>query len=154
MTVQNSLKKRILAISREIYNTLEPGFPVEWLKSDLTVAQMRVLLLLHQSGECRMGELAQAMEVALSTATGIVDNLIAKELVKRQVSCRDRRIVLLSLSIKGRTLTEKLFYFSRVQIERLMHGLDVGQLTQVLDMVEMLRVNLVNNQDPDRKPGI
>lgn len=142
---ETKLKEKILTLSQQIYAELRPGFLMEWLTSDLTVAQMRILLLLHRGGNCRMGELAQAMDVALSTTTGIVDNLIAKDMVLRRTASRDRRVIELALSPKGQDLTDKLFYFSRSQIERILDGLDEDQLGRVYEAAETLKTNLANS---------
>ena len=88
---KDGLTQYILRLSEEIYNELTPGVPPEWLSSDLTVAQLRVLLVLHTDGPGRMSSIASVIGVALSTATGIVDNLVRKGLVLRDADPQDRR---------------------------------------------------------------
>jgi len=47
--------------------------------TDMTVAQLRVLLLLQTEGQSRMSSIAGTLGIAVSTATGIIDNLVKKE---------------------------------------------------------------------------
>jgi DNA-binding MarR family transcriptional regulator/YHS domain-containing protein len=73
-------------------------------RNDLTSAEWEAVRVLGSRGECRMRELAEACNVALSTMTGIVDRLLGKGLVQRRHSTADRRVVLVQLSGRG-TLT-------------------------------------------------
>ena len=51
-----------------------------------------------------MSELAEQVMLAVSTLTGIIDNMVAKNLVLRERSQEDRRIVMVKLSAKGKEL--------------------------------------------------
>jgi len=82
------LTQHILGLTDKIYRSLEPGIPHEgmsrWLSSDLTVAQLRVMLLLHTEAPMRMSDIATHLGIALSTATGVLDKLVAKGMVVRK----------------------------------------------------------------------
>lgn len=75
---------------------------------ELPVAQLRVLNVLGRGPEERrptMGELAEALGVALSTATQIAERIEKRGLVRREHSDpSDRRIVRLALTDAGRRL--------------------------------------------------
>ncbi len=70
---------------------------------ELTEAEWDVLRILGRQGECMMRDVAATCEVALSTMTGIVDRLVKKELVQRRHSETDRRVVLATLTERGKT---------------------------------------------------
>ena len=78
-----TLVPQILKLSEDIFQAIKLSIPPEWLTSDMTVAQLRVLLLLHTEGPSRMSSIAATLGIAVSTATGIIDNLVKKELVTR-----------------------------------------------------------------------
>ena len=136
------LTLRLLGLSDKIYRSLEPGIPHErlsmWLSSDLTVAQLRVLLLLHTEGPMRMSAVATHLGIAISTATGLVDKLVAKTMVMREDDPEDRRLVICRLSDKGNKLSSDLWDFGRAQVERLLTGLTEEQLRQAVHVVEFL----------------
>jgi DNA-binding MarR family transcriptional regulator len=67
----------------------------------LTPVQLGTLYWLHRHGELAMGQIAQVMHCDASNVTGIVDRLVAQELVIRQESARDRRTKTLHLTQKG-----------------------------------------------------
>ncbi len=55
---------------------------------------------------CMMRELADRANVAVSTATGVVDKLVQKGIVHRERVDEDRRVVRVGLSDRGRHLYE------------------------------------------------
>jgi len=139
---REDLVQYILKLSEDIYNKLTPGFPAEWLSSDLTVAQLRIMLLLRSEGPLRMGSIASITGTALSTVTGIVDNLIKKDLVLRDVDPNDRRVVLCKLSSEGQKLMDMLWAQGRQQIKKLLRGLNLKELRDAARVAEFLLENI------------
>ena len=134
--------RHILELAENIYRALNPALPLEWLSADLTVAQLRVLLVLFTDGPSRMSSIASYLGIALSTATGIVDNLVKKGLVSRGAAPDDRRLVICELSPQGRELVSNLWQLSRFQIERLLVGLTPVQLDKAAEVAELLLANV------------
>ena len=125
---RDALEKQILDLSDQIFNILIPGIPQQWLTSDVTLVQMRVLFILHSAGARRMSELASAMDAAMSTMTGIVDNLVKKGLVIREADPQDRRAVVCRLSQKGDEIGGGLWRWGQQQVKRMLQTLTVDQL--------------------------
>jgi DNA-binding MarR family transcriptional regulator len=74
--------------------------------SDVSAVQLRALTVLSGMPGANLGRLAEAMDVALSTASRLVDRLVAAELVDRRTSQVNRREVSLLLTEHGsRTLS-------------------------------------------------
>src|SRR4030042_5939280 len=99
-----ALLGQILKTAEEIFQGVRTIIPSEWLTSDITVAQLRVLLVLYTQGPSRMSTIASIVGVAISTATSIVDNLVKKGRVIRSDDPEDRRLVICSLSPEGQAL--------------------------------------------------
>ncbi len=78
-------------------------------------------IMLGKEKKMIMREVAEFLQVPMSTATGIVDKLIEKGLVNRDYSPEDRRIVMVELSAQGcdiyDMLKEKLFQYGRSVLE-------------------------------------
>jgi DNA-binding MarR family transcriptional regulator len=138
------LVHQILQRAEDIYNMLSPGIPVEWFTSDLTVAQLRVLLVLQSTGSSRMSDIASVLDVALSTATGIVDKLVRKELVIRETDPQDRRLVICRLSPTGQEVMNRLWTSGQFQMESLLDGLNEEELEKASEVAEILFNNLIN----------
>ena len=139
---KEDLVQHILRLAEDIYNIMTPGIPPEWLSSDLTVAQLRVMLLLHTDGPSRMSHLASTIGIALSTATGIVDTLVKKEMVLRGTDPHDRRLVICQLSSRGQELTNGLWTMGQSQMKKLLDGLTPGQLREAKEVAEFLLANV------------
>ena len=142
-----SLVQNILKRAEDIYNLLSPGIPTEWLSSDLTVAQLRVLLVLHAEGPTRMTVIASILDIALPTATGIVDNLVKKGLVIREADSHDRRLVICRLSPAGQDNLSKLWTSGQFQMERLLEGLTSEELRKSDEVAEILFNNISRKSD-------
>lgn len=140
------LFRQILQRAEDIYNLFSPGIPVEWFSSDLTVAQLRVLLVLQSSGASRMSDIASALDVALPTATGTVDKLVKKDLVIREADPQDRRLVICRLSDGGQDLINRLWTLGQFQMERLLNGLTKEELEKAAEVAEILFTNLTSNK--------
>jgi len=90
--------------------------PEELVKLELSLSRFELLALMlaEKYQTTTMGNLAQGMSVPMSTATGIVDRLVKKGLLKRDRSEEDRRVVTVTLTGDGRDLIENLkehFYY-------------------------------------------
>jgi DNA-binding MarR family transcriptional regulator len=135
----------ILKMSENIYNAIPLDLPPEWLNSDLTVAQLRVLLVLQAQGPSRMSDVASVIGVTLPTATGVVDNLVRKKFVVRENDPQDRRLVICRLSDQGHELINKMWKSGRFQMKNMLDGLTPGQLEKAREVARMLLDNVTRN---------
>lgn len=108
---------------REVHTPLPP----EWVEHDLTLSQVRVLVLLAR-GPRRVGDIASHLGVSLPTASGVVDRLVAKGLVDRRESPRDRRVVECALTPAGQALVERALAVRRSQVEKVLRLLPIEDL--------------------------
>lgn len=133
---REALVQRVLDLQAELYRHLRPAR--EWLELDLTMSQMKVLLLLYSERAATMGQLASRLGVALSTLTGIVDRLVERELVARHESPHDRRQVVCQLTATGQALAERLQQAGRTQLAQLLRTLQPHELATVMSSLKLL----------------
>ncbi len=102
---------------------------------EVTKRDFALLIMLGKSDAMIMREIADFLQVPLSTATGIVDKLIEKGYVERQFSPEDRRIILIRLNKEGKaiylTLQSKLNYFGTMLLKGFSDG-DKIRFTQYM----------------------
>lgn len=107
----------------------------EWERSQLTLPQLRVLFRIRRSPGLTVGELAAALGVTLSTASGLVGKLADRGLLAREAGGSDRRQVSLSLTTAGARLAGDLAGswrpFVRDVVEQL--GDRLGEVTTALE---------------------
>lgn len=123
-----ALVQELLQSIGELFEYLAPSFAIDLQASDITVAQLRVLLGLRTLGSSPMSSIADAVGVVPSTATGIVDNLVGKGLVLRDPDPNDRRRVICKLSPDGKKLTNGIWTWGREQISSFLEGMSIEQL--------------------------
>ena len=79
-----------------------------WLLLDMTMAQLKAVMLLTQSGGLRSRELADGLDIAPSAATPLVDRLVDQKLARREPDADDRRIIWIRPTPKSVTLYDQL----------------------------------------------
>lgn len=79
-----------------------------WAHSDLTMPQLKVLLLLGERGSARVSWLASQMAVSPPNITGILDRLERRGWVQRSGDAQDRRVVRIVLTEDGHRLLDEL----------------------------------------------
>jgi DNA-binding MarR family transcriptional regulator len=77
---------------------------------NITVKQLKVMLILSQRGPETVTTLAQQLDVHISTVTGILDRLVQQKLVQREEDPEDRRHVISRLTPKGEEVLQRLYY--------------------------------------------
>lgn len=75
---------------------------------DLTGSQVFALWQIRDSGPMTMGDLAEALAVTHGVATRMVDRLVEKGMLERSRDDSDRRVVLVSLSELGVSITTEV----------------------------------------------
>jgi DNA-binding MarR family transcriptional regulator len=143
----NTLTRHILRLSEDIFQQIKLSVPSEWLTSDMTVAQLRVLLFLYTEGPSRMSSIASSIGIAVSTATGILDNLVKKELVVRAADPEDRRLVICSLSPQGQETINPMWTLGRLQVKKLLHNLSLEELMKVDEVAKILLRNAISSKN-------
>jgi len=74
----------------------------------VSVSQCYALAAIGERGQVTMGELAGQLHLTVSTMTRVVDQLVAKELVKRWFDPNDRRVCCVELTASGRKLLDQI----------------------------------------------
>jgi DNA-binding MarR family transcriptional regulator len=93
------------------------------LEEEVTLAQLRMLVLLCSRGPQRLADLAEALAVNPSTATRMCDRLVAKRLVRRQRVTSDRRTVRVAVSPTGRALVDEVTERRRQEIAAIVEAM-------------------------------
>jgi DNA-binding MarR family transcriptional regulator len=118
------------ATSDEVINELTAWNPRErmgmfrrWLAGSLSIVHLHVLTVLETGGPLPMGRLADALDVSVASATGIVDRMEQRGLIERRDDDRDRRIVVVHPTAAGlgvfADLDEQRRASLRILLERL-----------------------------------
>jgi DNA-binding MarR family transcriptional regulator len=102
---------------------------------ELSQQEFRLVAAIGHKGSAIMSDLAGILNVPLSTATHTVDKLVAKELVERGRADRDRRIVLVELSEKGRRLHQSCLECQLAMGRTMLEALSPGEREIFLELM-------------------
>ena len=111
---------------------------------NLTMSQIKTLLLLERLGPLRMGSISMHVDRPLSATTTVVDRLVRKRLVDRSTRPDDRRVVLCELTEEGR---ETIHRFWRIGSERIQMAVDLLDSEQLETFVRGLELILRAEQE-------
>lgn len=125
-------------VSRAMSSMASP----EWTHLEVTMAQLKVLMVLQEDGSLPVSMIAEHLGGKLPAVSLLVDRLVHAGLVTRSHDEADRRRVLVELSPKARQLTNRLQQ-SRPQLREwlramapdALHSLIIG-LEAFADVVE------------------
>ncbi|WP_062302116.1 MarR family winged helix-turn-helix transcriptional regulator [Demequina subtropica] len=108
----------------------------------LTLHQFRALVILYAEDGCTTTDLADAVGVHPSVATGIVQRMVQRGIFNRHEDPDDRRIRRLSLTAEGRELAQEVVGTARVQRRAQLAALDDAQLAQIRGALETMTAGL------------
>jgi DNA-binding MarR family transcriptional regulator len=72
-----------------------------WLRVSLSLVHLHVLTVLEADGPLSMSKVAEALDVSVASATGIIDRMEQRGLVERRREPGDRRVVLVHATDAG-----------------------------------------------------
>jgi DNA-binding MarR family transcriptional regulator len=121
-------------IVRQLTATRSAGI----FESTVTMAQLKVLMLLGAKPETRMSELAADLHLSLSTVSGLVEKLVESGLATRRTDDVDRRQVLVSLAPYGITFLDRFQELGKDTLRALLEQLTVDELECVATAMNVL----------------
>ncbi len=107
-------------------------------ESSVTMAQLKVLMLLGAKPETRMTELATYLHLSLSTVSGLVEKLVENGLASRRTDDVDRRQVLVSLTPHGGTFLDRFQELGKETLRALLDQLTADEVETVAKAMDVL----------------
>jgi DNA-binding MarR family transcriptional regulator len=117
-----------------------------WQKIGLSHAQIGLLymLLYHQSLQAKQA--AEYLGVSKSAVSQLLEPLVEKKLIERQPDPKDRRIVMLSLSAKGRQAMKNISKHKFAGFRSRLENLSDKELAQLAGLAGKLGQSSANKQ--------
>jgi DNA-binding MarR family transcriptional regulator len=132
------LIENILAASDKLFRVLLPTVPREMLELDITMPQLKIMLMLFINGPHRMSSIAAELEVTLPTATSFIDRLVEKHYVIRDSQPDDRRVVLCRLSETGLKTVDGIWESGRKGIRQILKDMDNSKLEMFVNALQSM----------------
>ena len=144
---KDGLVDGILELADGLFRELLPTVPRDLLTLDVTMPQIKILLILYVGGSRRMSDIAADLDVSLPTATSLVDRLVEKRYVVRETDSEDRRVVLCQLSPLGQQTVNHIWRTARARCCELLRAMDISHLSMLQEaLASMLDVAMIENR--------
>jgi DNA-binding MarR family transcriptional regulator len=123
-------------------------FPEDWLNLELTLSKQELfaLLLISRHGEIIMSQIADYVNISMSTATGIIDRLVKNGYCTRRRSESDRRVVLIALTKKAEKIIQEIKCIGSDNFDRIMETLTDGEQQFLFSIITKVN-KLLDNED-------
>jgi DNA-binding MarR family transcriptional regulator len=103
-----------------------------------TTSQCYTLLEINKALTLTMGELSEKMNLNTSTMTRVLDNLVRDKYVSRDRDESDRRVVVLSLTDKGKESVELLNKSVNEYYKKIIKNIPEGKFDEIFNSVGTL----------------
>jgi DNA-binding MarR family transcriptional regulator len=115
------------------YDRSDPLF-----NSHLTLTQIKILMLLARHGSVSGGELAGLLGVGPAALSGMIDRLVAQDLVARTEDLHDRRVRRITLTEAGSELIGGILDTGAEQLRKVLSRLSDEELATVARAMHLL----------------
>lgn len=105
----------------------------------LTPAQFDVIATLGNTSGMSMGEIGEKTLITKGTLTGVIDRLIQKELVTREVDRDNRRQVIVQLTAQGEQVFEQSFPAHIAHLKERFECLEPSELAALTKLLDQLK---------------
>lgn len=126
------------AIHRELSNKLVKMFS----GSKLAISHIVILELLNEKKSSNMSDLSKSLSLTMSAATAVIDKMVEFGLVKREHSAKDRRIVDVSLTKKGKDAAGKVIKNRHDMIKEVFSVISKQEKKQYLGLLKKIYTGL------------
>ncbi|MCE2456830.1 MAG: MarR family transcriptional regulator [Dehalococcoidia bacterium] len=135
---RQELEARFFQVAEQLNRQIHSGHMDEWEGLEMTIPQIRTLVLLERMGPVRMTDIAIYIGRALSATTTVVDRLVEKELVDRISDTNDRRLVMCELTKTGQQVLERFWRIERDRLQMVADLMDDRELARAVDGLELV----------------
>lgn len=110
-----------------------------WLRCSLSLVHLQVLAVLEADGPLAMSKLAEALDVSVASATGIIDRMEQRGLVERRREPDDRRVVQVHRTDSGDSIFRDLATDRRKHLADLLDRMTDAELESLLTGLRAMR---------------
>ncbi len=116
---------------------------------ELSVPQLRVMVILRESGPTNLSEVAASLGVNPSNASRTCDQLVKRRLVVRQEDPHDRRRLSLTLSPSGRRLLQRVMSRRQELLEAIVWQMPLAEQRRLIAAMESFNTAAAALPGPD-----
>jgi DNA-binding MarR family transcriptional regulator len=128
----------VVAAYQQLIRLLGNARSPEFLEVNITMPQMKVLMLLAATGAMRVSDMAAQLGVSLPTITGLVDRLVDAGYADRRDDQTDRRQVLVSATPAALAFIDRFQDLNGRLLGELLTRVDADELDVISRAIQIL----------------
>ncbi len=136
MTTDEQIE-RFIRLSQSLHSRLVRPGAEEWPDVELTMGQLRTLVLLAERPR-RMSDIAASLGTSLSSTTSMIERLETRELVARMHDPDDRRVVVCRITSMGHDDLERFWRLRQSRIRALAGLLRHDEFEHVIGALQIV----------------
>jgi DNA-binding MarR family transcriptional regulator len=144
---------RLWLLLRRVGDALNLCLDQVYSKYGITSEQSGVLAAIKSRGPLRVTDLASILERSPNSITMLVDRMVKAGLVRRTRDKKDRRVVFVSMTDKGRETVDPVVPAGWQFIHKIVSPLSYDEQRELAAMLETIRCELVGYLNPEMEMG-
>lgn len=136
----------VTRLFQEVMNLFRHNMKKIIADTGMTAPQGMIIGILSHKGKMKITELSNHLGLSNSTVSGIIDKLEAQEMVVRERSQEDKRVVYVSISPKFEDIHKVFHEQIEKNIENLMSQGSSEELNKILEGLNVLKKLLTDQQ--------
>ncbi len=117
----------------------------EFRSFEVTPQMWRILVTLQAKNGYSIGHLSDITLIEQSHLSRLIDTMELDKLVDRQSQSRDKRIKLVQITQKGRSLFEEILPIAMSQYDKILSGFSRDEIDNLMGFLGRIRRNLGSN---------
>lgn len=138
MERREELAERFQSSFRKIMHCTRAMFSHEMAEYGVTWPQFHVLKMVGKLGHAKVTDISDWMMFSSPTASRMIDSLCKKELLEKRREKSDRRVTLLVLTKKGKSMIDRIGAVQRERLIELLAEEDSDELETVVSQLERI----------------
>lgn len=146
------LKEKTVYRIREFnrfYTVLIGSLNRNFLGSEFTITETRVLFELISNDVCRAVDLVNLLQIDKSYMSRILKSFEKKGLIEKRAASENRRFYMLSLTAKGRNIVNELINVTNCQIAELIKPLNQAACNEIITAMDTITKYLTTNEEQE-----
>ncbi len=113
------------------------------LETGIDLSHIQLIMFIGKQGQCRVSDIAQHCNVTLSAITNLANKLVNMRVITRKRSKKDRRIVHIQLTDKGKKQLDIIKKNRKKLYEQLFSNLSEKEIMFFFSTFDKILVNLL-----------
>jgi len=139
--------EKLILLMPGILKAFRIRHPEKFLNIDISVSELGVLRYLFFNIKPSMSEMGKDLSIDSSTLTRIVDKLVKKNLVVRELDSEDRRVIRVNMSAKGRELGEKFKQKNKEKVKSVLRQMAPEERNTLLNLLETIHTRIYGEKE-------